>query len=202
MTLEKRWWAVFSHQTRRGLSFRYPGLSLYFDLHLLAGEVAFERRSGYDVPYFCKWFSLLGDRGETSRRQVDSRLLATVLVSYNSRNRVVRDREGDIHLFWGALSIRMTQGEFLDFFGLVTDAAGRAARCGELATCPCGRAVRCPMGQIMLSHGSLTLWFSPEEFEEFYRLVATARQQLADAAPLPPLGAPWTPSHQGFASLN
>jgi hypothetical protein len=58
------------------------------------------------------------------------------------------------------------------------------------------------MGQIMLSHDSLTLWFSPEEFEEFYRLVATARQQLADTAPLPPLGVRWTPSHQGLASLN
>ncbi len=133
---------------------------------------------------------------------MDSRLLATVLASYSSRSRIVRDREGHIHLFWEALSIRMTQGEFLGFVGLVTDAAGCALRCGELATCPCGRAVRCSMGQIMISHGSLTLWFSPDKFDEFYRLVVTARQQLADAAPLPPLGAPWTPPHQGCTSLN
>lgn len=67
---------------------------------------------------------------------------------------------------------------------------------------PCGRAVRCPMGQIMLSYGSLTVWFSPEEFEEFCRLGLKARQQLADAAPLPPLGLPWKPQHQDSASLN
>lgn len=58
------------------------------------------------------------------------------------------------------------------------------------------------MGQIMLSHGSLTLWFSPEEFEEFCRLGTAARQQLADVAPLPPLGVPWKPSPQGAQTLN
>ena len=57
-------------------------------------------------------------------------------------------------------------------------------------------------GQIMLSHGSLILWFSPEEFEEFCRLGATARQQLADAAPLPPLGLPWKLPHQGSQTQN
>lgn len=131
-----------------------------------------------------------------------SRLLATTLASYNSRSRIVRDREGGIHLCWGVLGIRMTQGEFLGFVDLVTDAAGRTVRCGELATYPCGRVARCPMGQIMLSHDNLTLWFSPEEFEEFYRLVATAGQRLADAAPLPSLGAPWRLLHQGFVNLN
>jgi hypothetical protein len=130
-----------------------------------------------------------------------SRLPATVLASYNSRSRVVRDREGAIHLFWGALSIRMTQREFLGLVSLVTNAARCAGRCGELATSSCGRAVRCSMGQIMLSHDNLTLWFSPEEFEEFYRLTTTARQQLADAAPLPSIGVPWTP-HRGRVSLN
>ncbi len=130
-----------------------------------------------------------------------SRLPATVLASYNSRSRIVRDREGAIHLFWGALSIRMTQREFLGLVSLVTNAARCAGRCGELATSSCGRAVRCSMGQIMLSHDNLTLWFSPEEFEEFYRLTTTARQQLADAAPLPSIGVPWTP-HQGCVSLN
>lgn len=133
---------------------------------------------------------------------MDLRLPATVLASYNSRSRVVRDREGGIHLFWGSLSIRMTQSEFLGLVGLVTDAAGCPARCGELAMRSCGRAVRCPMGQIMLSHGSLTLWFSPEEFEEFRRLGVTARQQLADAAPLPSLGIPWKPPRQESQTLN
>lgn len=133
---------------------------------------------------------------------MNSRLLATVLASYNSRSRIVRDSEGNIRLFWGALSIKMSQGEFLGFVDLITDAAGCKARCGELATCPYGEAARCPMGQIMVSHGSLTLWFSPEEFEEFHQLVTTALKQLADAAPLPPLGVPWTPPHQRFASLN
>lgn len=133
---------------------------------------------------------------------MNSRPAATVLASYNSRSRILRDGEGNIHLFWGALSIRMTESEFLSFSSLVTDAAGCATRCGELAMRPCGRAFRCSMGQIMLSHDSLTLWFSPEEFEEFYRLVAAARQQLADIAPLPPLGIRWTPSHQGYVSLN
>lgn len=127
---------------------------------------------------------------------------ATVLASYNSRSRIVRDREGVIHLFWGALSIKMAQSEFLSFAGLVADAAECALRCGELANRSCGRAVRCAMGQIMLSHDNLTLWFSPEEFEEFRWLSATARQQLADAAPLPSLGVPWTPPHQGPASHN
>ena len=133
---------------------------------------------------------------------MDSGLPATVLASYNSRSRVVRDREGGIHLFWGPLSIRMTQDEFLGLVGLVTDAAGCGARCGELAMRPCGRAFRCRMGQVMLCHGSFTLWFSPEEFEEFCRLGAAARRQLADAASLPSLGVPWESSPQGSQSLN
>lgn len=133
---------------------------------------------------------------------MDSGLSATVLASYNSRSRIVRDREGSIHLFWKSLGIRMTQAEFLGLVGLVKDAAGCAARCGELAMRPCGRAVRCSMGQIMLSHGSFTLWFSPEEFEEFCRLGTTARQQLADVAPLPPLGLPWKLPQQGSQTLN
>jgi hypothetical protein len=133
---------------------------------------------------------------------MDPKLPATVLASYNSRNRIMRDQEGGIHLFWGSLGIRMTQGEFLGLVSLVVDAAGCAARCGELAMRSCGRAIRCPMGQIMLSHGSLTLWFSPEEFEDFCRLSTTARQQLADAAPLPSLGVPWKPPCQGSATFN
>ncbi len=146
---------------------------------------------------------LIGSETEKDgQRYVDSRLSATVLASYNSRSRIVRDREGNINLFWESLVIRMTQDEFLGLIGLVKDAAGCTARCGELAMRPCGRAVRCPMGQIMLSHGSLTLWFSPEEFEEFCRLGTTARQRLADVAPLPPLGLPWNPAHQEPQTLN
>jgi hypothetical protein len=124
------------------------------------------------------------------------------LASYNSRSRIVRDREGGIHLFWKSLDISMTQDEFLGLVGLTKDAAGCAARCGELAMRPCGRAVRCPMGQIMLSHGDLTLWFSPEEFEEFCKLGIAARQRLADVSPLPPLGVPWKPPHLGSQPLN
>ncbi len=133
---------------------------------------------------------------------MDSRLVATVLASHNSRTRIVRDREGAINPFWGTLSIKMTQSEFLGLAGLMTDAAGCTIRCGELAARCCGRAVRRSMGQIMLSHGDLTLWFSPEEFEDLHQLVATARQRLADAAPPSPLGVPWKPRHEGTVALN
>jgi hypothetical protein len=132
---------------------------------------------------------------------MDSGLRETELAAYNSRSRVVRDGEGMIHLFWGALSVRMSQGEFLDFARLVAEAACRMARCGELACSSCGRVVRCSMGQISLSYGRLTLWFDPEEFDAFERLAATARQRLSDAAPLPPLGLPWRP-RQGPVDLN
>ncbi len=143
------------------------------------------------------------ETGKDGYRYVDlTRLSATVLASYNSRSRVVRDREGGIHLFWKSLGIRMTQDEFLGLVGLVKDAAACAARCGELAMHPCGRAVRCPMGQIMLSHGNLTLWFSPEEFAQFCRLGAAAQQHLADVEPLPPLGLPWKPAYQDPQALN
>src|SRR3954451_6559929 len=126
-------------------------------------------------------------------------LRATVLAAYNSRSRITRERDGAIHLFWGMLSFRMTQAEFLGFVGLVVEAVGRVAKCGEVARGSCGRVARCPMGQIMLSYGSFTLWFSPEEFEEFHRLVARARQQLADSAPVPKLGLPWAPSQGRFS---
>lgn len=118
-------------------------------------------------------------------------LPTTALAAHNSRSRVVRDEEGTIHVFWGMLSLRMTQGEFSNLAGLVGDAAARPFRRGELARCPRGRVTRCSMGQIMVSHRSLTLWFSSREFEEFCQLVAEARRQLADAAPLPHLGLPW-----------
>lgn len=96
----------------------------------------------------------------------------------------------------------MSQGEFVNFVGLVTEAAECALRHGELARKPCGRVAKCPMGQIMLSHGNLTLWFSPEEFREFRRLIVKARQQLADAEPLATLGLPWVPPDGGAFGIN
>ena len=100
------------------------------------------------------------------------------------------------------LSIRMTQGEFLNLAGLVEDAVACPLRRGELARCPRGRVACCSMGQIVVSHHSLTLWFPPKEFEEFCRLAAEARQRLTDTAPLPQLGLPWVAAHQGFVSPN
>ncbi len=127
---------------------------------------------------------------------------ATVLAAHDSRTRIVRDGEGTIHLSWGTFSIRMTQSEFLSFANLVKGAVGCTARCGEMAWGTCGRVTRCPMGQISLSHGSVTLWFSPEEFEEFYRLAVRALQRLEDTEPMPTLGLPWTPPHQEYFDLN
>ena len=123
-----------------------------------------------------------------------------VLAAYDVRRRVTRSADGTIHLCWGALSVGMRQGEFVDFTGLVTEAVECAARCGELARGCRGRVFRCSMGQIMLTHGDLTLWFSPEEFEELFRLAIRARQRLADAEPLPALGLPWAPRHQPFSA--
>ncbi len=130
---------------------------------------------------------------------MDSGLRATVLAAHSSRSRVTRDTDGTIHLCWQTLGVRMTQGEFVDLIGLVSSAAEGRVRCGELARCPYGRVARCSMGQISLSHGSVTLWFSPEEFDEFCRLVLEARRRLADAEPLPSLGLPWTPPLGSFA---
>lgn len=124
----------------------------------------------------------------------------TVLAAYDVRRRVTRGADGKIHLCWGQLSVGMGQGEFADFAGLVTEAVECTARCGELARGCCGRVFRCAMGQIMLTHGNLTLWFSPEEFEELCRLTVRARQRLADAEPLPALGVPWTPGHAPFSA--
>ena len=103
-----------------------------------------------------------------------------------------------MRLFWGALSLGMSVGEFVEFARMV-DEAGRGRR-GELARCHCGRVERCAMGQVMVSHESLALWFEPDEFEEFGRLVAEARGRLADSAPLPALGVPWEPGGEFFGS--
>jgi hypothetical protein len=122
-----------------------------------------------------------------------------VLAAYDVRRRITRGADGIIHLCWGQLSVGMGQGEFVDFAGLVTEAVECAARCGELARGCRGRVFRCSMGQIMLTHGNLTMWFSPGEFEELFWLAARARQRLADAESLPALGVPWTPGHEPFS---
>jgi hypothetical protein len=121
-----------------------------------------------------------------------------VLAAYNSRSRVTRGDDGAIRLFWGMMSVEMNGAEFLNFVGLVVEAAGCGVRCGELARGSHGRVIRCSMGQIMVSHGNLTLWFSPEEFEEIAGLAILARQKLADSAPAPRLGIPWEPREELF----
>ena len=89
--------------------------------------------------------------------------------------------------------LRVSHAEFLDLAGVFSDAMQSAARYGELARGIRARVVRCSMGQITLHYGDLTLWFSPEEFEDLARLVIHARRKLADAPPPPPLGLPWKP---------
>jgi hypothetical protein len=125
-----------------------------------------------------------------------------LLAAYNSRSCVTRGRDGTIHLLWATLGMRMSQGEFVSFVRLVTEAVACPARCGELASGSYGRVARCSMGQIMLSYDRLTLWFSPEEFQEFCRLIVEARQRLADTEPPPILGAPWTPPQGEIFTLN
>jgi len=121
-----------------------------------------------------------------------ARFRELLLAAYNSRRRVTRDRHGTVHVLWGTLGVKMPQGEFIGLARLVTEAVLCSARCGELALGSCGRVAKCSMGQIMLSYDKFTLWFSPEEFEEFCRLITEAHQRLADAEPPPTLGIPWT----------
>jgi hypothetical protein len=125
-----------------------------------------------------------------------------MLAAYNSRSCVTRGKDGTIHLSWGTLGVAMSQGEFIGLVRLITEAAECSLRCGQLARGSCGRVVKCSMGQISLSHGNLTLWFSPEEFQEFCHLIVKARQQLTDAKPLPTLGLPWVPPHGGAFDIN
>lgn len=125
---------------------------------------------------------------------------AAELAAHNLRRRITRGVDGGIALFWGSVSIKISQEEFLDLAGLVADAVGSRARYGELARGRCGRVARCLMGEILLSHGSLTLWFSPEEFEELHQLVHRARQRLSDTEPLPRLGVPWVPQQNRFSA--
>lgn len=121
---------------------------------------------------------------------------AAVLASYSVRRRVVRGADGVVSLLWGSMGLRVSHAEFLDLAGVFSDAMQSAARYGELARGARARVVRCSMGQMTLHYGDLTLWFSPEEFEDLARLVIHARQKLADAPPPPPLGLPWKPQDE------
>lgn len=133
---------------------------------------------------------------------METELREIVLATQSSRSRVLRDRDGTIHLLWGSLGLRMTQGEFMELAATMNEAHRCPVRCGELARGCHGQAVRCAMGQVKLSHDRVTLWFSPEEFERCCTLVDTAREQLADSEPLPALGKPFEPQLRAFASPN
>jgi hypothetical protein len=123
---------------------------------------------------------------------------AAVLAAYSVRRRVVRGSEGVVSVLWGSLGLRMSHAEFLDLAEVLAGAARNPARYGELARGDHARVVRCTMGQVTLHRGDLTLWFSPEEFEELASLTTLARQKLADSAPAPRLGLPWTPRERYF----
>ena len=116
-----------------------------------------------------------------------------VLAARGVRRRVTLCEGGEVRLSWDNWSVGMGRGEFVDFAGVLAEAADRSMRCGETVRGCCGMVARCSMGQIQVSHGSLGLWFSPEEFDELQRLTAGARGRLADAEPPPALGIPWTP---------
>jgi hypothetical protein len=122
------------------------------------------------------------------------------LAAYDVRRRVTRGGDGGIHFYWGSVGVEMSQAEFLDFASMVAGARECPARCGELARGWGGRVCRCAMGQISLHHGNVTLWFSPEEFEDLCGLTAAARQRLADSEPLPALGVSWTPRRESFSA--
>ncbi|MDQ4105976.1 MAG: hypothetical protein M3157_02225 [Actinomycetota bacterium] len=120
------------------------------------------------------------------------------MASYSVRHRVVRGADGVVSLLWGSMGLRVSHAELLDLAGVFSDALRSAARYGELARGVRARVVRCSMGQMTLHYGDLTLWFSPEEFEDLARLTIHARQKLADAPPPPPLGLPWRPGDEIF----
>lgn len=126
------------------------------------------------------------------------RVEAAVLASYSVRRRVVRGADGVVSILWGALGLRVSHGEFLDLAGVLAEAARSLAQYGELARGGRARVVRCSMGQVTLHHGNLTLWFSPEEFEGFSKLMVRAREKLADSAPPPLLGLAWRPEEEMF----
>jgi hypothetical protein len=127
---------------------------------------------------------------------------AAVLAAHSVRRRVVRGADGAVSVLWGSLGLRMSHGEFLDLAGVLAEARRSSARYGETARGDHARVVRCSMGQVTLHHGNLTLWFSPEEFEELADLTMRARRKLADSAPAPRLGLPWAPREEGFFGIN
>ena len=127
---------------------------------------------------------------------------AAVLAAYSVRRRVVRGADGTVSVLWGSLGLRMSHGEFLDLAEVLAEAMQSPARYGEMARGVHARVVRCSMGQVTLHHGDLTLWFSPEEFEELANLTSRARRKLADSAPAPRLGLPWVPRGEGFFGPN
>jgi hypothetical protein len=128
----------------------------------------------------------------------DSKLKAAVLASYSVRHRVVRSADGTVSVLWGSVGLRMSLAEFLDLAGVLAEAMRSPARYGEMARGVHARVVRCSMGQVTVHHGDLTLWFSPEEFEDLADLTTRARRKLADSAPLPLLGLPWGPKGKIF----
>jgi hypothetical protein len=127
---------------------------------------------------------------------------AAVLAAYSVRRRVVRGADGRVSLLWGSVGLRMSLAEFIDLAGVLSEAGRSPARHGELARGVHARVVRCSMGQVTLHHGELTLWFSPEEFEELSEMTLRARQRLADSAPAPRLGLSWAPREEGFFGPN
>ena len=132
----------------------------------------------------------------------DPKVRAAVLAAYSVRRRVVRGADGTVSVLWGSLGLRMSHAEFLDLAEVLAEAMQSPARYGEMARGVHARVVRCSMGQVTLHHGDLTLWSSPEEFEELANLMLRARQQLADSAPAPRLGLPWAPREEGFFGPN
>ena len=131
-----------------------------------------------------------------------SEFKAAVLVAYSVRRRVVRAADGTVSVLWGSVGLRISHAEFLDLAGVLAEAMRNPVRYGEMARGVRARVVRCSMGQVTLHHGDLTLWFSPEEFEELANLAIRARHKLADSVPVPRLGLPWEPREEGFFGPN
>ena len=127
---------------------------------------------------------------------------AAVLAAYSVRRRVVRGADGRVSVLWGSVGLGMSLGEFLDLAVVLSEAGRNPARHGELARGVHARVVRCSMGQVTLHHGELTLWFSPEEFEEFSGMALRARRRLADCAPAPRLGLSWVPRDERLFGPN
>jgi len=134
--------------------------------------------------------------------EAGSKFRAAVLAAYSVRRRVARGADGTVSVLWGSLGLRMSLAEFLDLAGVLAESMRGSARYGEIVRGVHARVVRCSMGQVTLHHGDLTLWFSPEEFEEFANLTIRARQRLADSAPAPRLGLPWAPREREFFGPN